>query len=136
MREPALLKHLQMEATKLGARLFRNVVSCGWTGKAKYFPHKSQVIIDGAHPLHAGLCIGSSDLIGFRPLLITEHHVGKTLCQFIAVEGKTSGTRLTDEQAAFLDAVRDAGGVAVVAYSVDDLKTALTGDASGGEQQR
>ncbi len=135
MGESTLLKKLQLVGTKLGARLFRNTVGEFWVGRARYFSqsadvrvHPGSVLISNAARVHAGLCVGSSDLIGWRPLKIEPHHVGKTICQFIAVEGKTGSTRLTSEQTAFLKAVRDAGGIGVVAYFENDLSTALAGE--------
>lgn len=49
------------------------------------------------------------------------HHVAR----FLAIEVKQPGKHPTDEQAAFLDAVRAAGGIAVVATSVEDVASAL-----------
>jgi hypothetical protein len=58
---------------------------------------------------------GVSDVIGFT-------NGGK----FLAIEAKREGEKPTDDQVAFLDAVRRAGGVAVLAYSVDDVVVALS----------
>jgi hypothetical protein len=44
---------------------------------------------------------------------------------FLAIECKTRTGRLTPEQRAFLDRVTSAGGLAVVARSVDDVKAAI-----------
>jgi len=41
--------------------------------------------------------------------------------QFIAVECKRTGNKLTPHQEAFLESVRDNFGFAVVVYSIDDL---------------
>lgn len=54
--------------------------------------------------------IGASDIIGALP-------DGR----FLAVECKTARGRLSPEQIAFLGQVKRAGGVAIVARSVDDL---------------
>lgn len=45
--------------------------------------------------------------------------------RFLAVEAKVRPNRATPEQQAFLDAVASRGGVAVLAYSLDDLVRAL-----------
>jgi hypothetical protein len=45
--------------------------------------------------------------------------------RLLAVEVKREGGKLTPAQVAFLDNVRDAGGLAVVAHGVDDLAEAL-----------
>ena len=54
--------------------------------------------------------VGCSDIIGQM-----------TDGRFLAVECKRAGGRLTDHQRAFLTRVAQAGGVAVVARSVDDV---------------
>lgn len=57
---------------------------------------------------------GSSDILGVLP--------GGRL---LAVECKASDGKPTDEQIAFLDRVRAAGGVAILARSLDDLIAGL-----------
>jgi hypothetical protein len=73
------------------------------------------VLIHDARPLHAGLCEGSSDLIGWTPVTITPDMVGTTIAVFTAVEVKTGRVRVTEAQTRFLDAVTAAGGIARVA---------------------
>lgn len=67
-----------------------------------------------------GLCKGSSDLIGFRPTVITPEMVGKTVAIFTAIEVKTPTGKPTPEQLHFLQRVKDLGGIAGIARSVDD----------------
>lgn len=67
-----------------------------------------------------GLCQGSADLIGFRRVVITSEMVGQRLAQFVAIEVKAGGGRLSPEQSNFLAVVAQAGGVAGVARSVDE----------------
>jgi len=60
----------------------------------------------------------SADLVGIRPVLIGEHHVGRVIGQFIAIETKAAGWRgpAGDErataQAAWMEIVKAWGGVA------------------------
>ncbi len=113
MTEHDLLNAIRLAASKHGARLFRNNVARGWVGRL--VSHRgAMVTLADARPLHAGLCVGSSDLIGWDA-------VGR----FLAVEAKTGRVPTTKEQAAFLGAVVDAGGVAVLARSVEDVIRAL-----------
>ena len=74
------------------------------------------VLLDEPRRLHAGLCVGSSDIIGITP-------DGR----FLAVEVKTKTGRVSDEQQRFIDAVRRKGGVAGVARSVEEALQILAG---------
>jgi len=73
------------------------------------------------------LCVGSSDLIGWRSVTVRPEDVGRRLAVFVAIEAKTGGARLTKEQRAFVEAVRAAGGLAGVARSVEDAAALLGG---------
>lgn len=58
---------------------------------------------------------GMSDILGFHRL------TGR----FIAIECKQQGERITDKQRDFLDTVERAGGIALIAYSVEDIASRL-----------
>ncbi len=45
--------------------------------------------------------------------------------RFIAVEVKLPGGRVSDEQKTFLDQVKTSGGIAILAYSVEDVVNSL-----------
>lgn len=68
-----------------------------------------------------GLCRGSSDLIGFKPVTITPDMVGKTVAVFTAIEVKTPTGKATPEQIHFIERVKQLGGIAGIARSVDDV---------------
>jgi len=104
-------------------RLFRNNVGTGWAGQATRITagnlaaiahtlRPGDVIIRNARPLHAGLCVGSSDLIGYRRV--------DGLAQFVALEVKSATGRPTTEQTRILDHITTAGGCAAILRSVDD----------------
>lgn len=103
MTEADLTRACQLEATRIGARLMRNNVGC--------LPDVRGV------PVHFGLGIGSSDLIGWCPDAV-----------FLAIEVKLPGRKPTREQARFIEAVRMAGGRAGVAYSVQDVARIVRGE--------
>lgn len=63
------------------------------------------------NPIRAGLCVGSSDLIGWTSITITPEMVGKSVAVFTAVEAKTKNVRTTPEQQNFIDRVKMAGGI-------------------------
>ncbi len=109
-------------------RLFRNNVGTGWAGAAtrvtagnlRAIAHTlrpGDVIIRNARPLHAGLCVGSSDLIGYRRV--------NGLAQFVALEVKSERGRPTTEQTRFLDHITSAGGCAAIVRSVADADSVL-----------
>ena len=110
------------------ARLWRNNVGTGWAGQAvKVTPgniravaaalRPGDVIVRQGRPLHAGLCVGSSDLIGYRQV--------DGVAQFVALEVKSATGRPTKEQSQFIDHINGAGGVAGIVRSVADAQTML-----------
>ena len=71
--------------------------------------------------------IKSSDLVGITPVVITPAHVGRFLGVFTAIEVKeegwtqTPGDKRAEAQAQFHKIVKDVGGFAGFATSVDDF---------------
>lgn len=123
MTETPLSQEIRIAASVAGHRLFRNNVGAlqDKTGRWVYF----------------GLCEGSGDLIGWKARLITLADVGKTIAQFASVEVKRHGGRTerrrAGKQGDWRDAVLDAGGVATIAYSVEDAIAAMeAGNEQGG----
>lgn len=132
--EPRLLRQiLRDHGARPDLRLFRNNVAMGWVGDqvqrgANSLPVQlgpGDVVVRNARPLHAGLCEGSADLIGWRIMTVTPEMVGQRLALFAAVEVKTGRQQPTDPQRRFLDAVDGSGGVAGVARSSDDVLVLL-----------
>ena len=64
MSEKLVLNKLQLLASKLGHRLFRNSVGQAWAGRYKGRLANGDVIIQNASAVKYGLCVGSGDLIG------------------------------------------------------------------------
>lgn len=109
-----------------GVRLFRNNVGTGWQGQT--ITHKgTQLVLANPRPLEAGLCKGSSDLIGWTTIEITPDMVGKKVAVFTALEVKTAKGKATDEQSIFLDNVIRAGGIGAVVRSKEEANTILDG---------
>lgn len=106
----AVLRNILLACGRAGVRLWRNNTGAleDKTGRVVRY----------------GLCKGSSDLIGFCTVTVTEDMIGQRLAVFVALEVKDKG-RLTTEQAQFLDVVRQAGGIAAEVRSVADAEAAL-----------
>jgi hypothetical protein len=119
-KESLILNDIRLAASDLGFVLFRNNVGTGWCGDVTRLADGS-VLIRNPRPLHAGLCKGSSDLIGFRPLVITAEHLGTTIAQFAAVEVKTARGRVSQPQQQFLTVVAERGGLGIVARGPGDI---------------
>ena len=109
-------------------RLWRNNVGTGWAGQATKVTggnrqaiaaglRPGDVVIRQGRPLHAGLCVGSSDLIGYR--------VVDRVAQFVALEVKSANGRPTAQQLQFIDHINAVGGLAGIARSVDDAAAIL-----------
>lgn len=97
MSEATLMRQIQLRASEMGVRLFRNNVG---------------LYKRGPRVIRYGLCVGSSDLIGWNP-------AGR----FIAVEVKLT-TSTTKEQMQFLQAVVISAGIGIIAHSVQEFEEA------------
>lgn len=117
MNETNLLREVLLALTKSvkNCRLFRNNTGSGWQGKS--YREGNKLIISDARPIQAGLCLGSSDLIGWTTVKITPEMVGASIAVFTAMEVKTAKGRVSPEQLVFLSRVGDAGGFAYIVKS-------------------
>lgn len=128
MSETDLMRRLQVRASQLGARLFRQNTGMAWVGKVERGPgtfrlEPGDVVIRNARPFHAGLP-GMSDLGGWVPVEVTAAMVGTTVAICAQVEVKENA-RPTPEQLAWIKAVNKAGGRAGIARSDRDLSDIL-----------
>ena len=104
-------------------RIFRNNTGMAWQGDT--VRKGSVLIIQNPRPLQAGLCEGSSDLIGWTSMEITPEMVGKKVAIFTALEVKSGKGRPSDEQRNFIQRVQEAGGIATVVRSEQEAIDAL-----------
>ena len=114
--------------------IFRNNVGMGWVGKSKRITQPitvtlqpGDVIVSNARPLQAGLCEGSSDLIGWSVRTVTQDMVGRKVALFTAIEVKTKDGRASYEQINFIQKVREAGGIAGIARSPQEAENLICG---------
>lgn len=108
--EATVSNNVRLEASRVGARLFRNNVGACMDKRDRLIRY--------------GLCneskqmndtIKSSDLIGIKPVLITPEHVGATIGQFVARECKAGDWKYKGDshelaQLRFLELVNGLGG--------------------------
>lgn len=128
MSEHEIQQRILIACGSGSVRLWRNNTGVGWAGQAtKVTPGNRQaiaaalrpgdVVIRQGRPLHAGLCVGSSDLIGYRQV--------DGVAQFVALEVKSATGRASKEQSQFLEHITAAGGCAGVVRSVADADLVL-----------
>ena len=77
-------------------------------------------------PVQFGLAKGSSDLIGFKKIKITEDMIGQEIAQFVSIEIKTEKGKLTTQQNNWLNFINKSGGITGVARSIKDVFNILS----------
>ena len=120
MSEINLMREIQVALSEVGARVFRNNVALAWASNLVHRAYKNEtvklnpgdIVLRNARPIHAGLVEGASDYIGWS----------NKNGLFVACEVKVPGGRVTPKQVTFLGAVREAGGIAILADSPEGAK--------------
>ena len=107
MSEAAIQQQIRLALSRAGVVAFRNNVG-------QYTDPKT------GRPIRYGLGVGSSDLVGWTPTLVTPDMVGRTLAVFTACEVKAPNGRPTEHQLNFIAQVLRAGGFAGIARSPQD----------------
>lgn len=108
--EAAVQANVRVEASRKGARLWRNNVGALETKDGAMVRYG---LANDSSAVNAR--VKSSDLIGVRPILIEPCHVGTVIGQFIARECKHAewvytGSKREQAQEAFLTIVNNLGG--------------------------
>jgi hypothetical protein len=132
MSEHELQQRLLLALGRGDTRLFRNNVALAWVGQSQAIRqpvtlrlNPGDTVIRHARPLHAGLCPGSADLVGWRTITITPEMVGQQVAVFASIEVKAPRGRVSPEQVAWDATVRRAGGLSGIARSIDDARGIL-----------
>ncbi len=112
-KETNILKSIMLRCSRYGSRLFRNNVGVFTT--------------DRGDKIRTGLCPGSSDLIGWTPVIITPDMIGKTIAVFTALEIKTGSGVASDQQKNFIAQVKAAGGRAGLVRSDHQAEDVISG---------
>jgi len=128
-QETNLVRKIMLELGKNPAiRIFRNNVGKCWIGASKKFTKAQHVfvvpgdvLIQNARYFDAGLCPGSSDLIGLQAVTITPEMVGKTVACFVAIEVKLPSGRVQENQINFLEMVNKLGGKGLIVRDENNI---------------
>lgn len=113
--EAAVQAKVRLEASRVGARLWRNNVGATMDERGNFIRYG---LANDSKQMNE--VIKSSDLIGIRPVLITPQHVGHIIGQFMAREIKEptwnySATKREQAQLKFLELIKSKGGDACFA---------------------
>ena len=111
--EAKIQQEIRLAVSDAGARTFRNNVG--------------QFKAENGRMVSFGLCKGSSDLIGWKTVEITQEMVGKKVAVFLAIECKSFKGKPTADQLNFIRVVRESGGLAGVAKSADQAVEVING---------
>lgn len=120
MKESNIQKTIQLAISKqTNSTMFRNNVGTGWVGKTIRTTNGG-ILIENPRPLNAGLCTGSSDLIGWTEIEITPDMIGEKVAVFTAIEIKTRKGKTSNDQINFCDLVKKSGGKSGTARTIED----------------
>lgn len=115
---------LQLCESDPALTLFRNNVGETWQGNS-FRDAGGRIVITSPRRVQYGLCPGSCDRIGYKTITVTPEMVGQKIAIFIGIEIKTGTGQLKDNQRAFIDAVKAAGGRAGVARCIGQARDIL-----------
>lgn len=105
-RETIIQNAILLALSSAGCLVWRVETAGAWVGQ-KIHQDGDMVTLANARMFLTGLCKGGADIIGIH----------RSSGRFLAVEVKTPKGRTTPDQDRFLEAVRNAGGIAGVARS-------------------
>lgn len=127
------IKEILLEASRLGAHLFRRNIGMGWIGAATRYNRPEtvavragDVLIRQARPFHNGIK-GQADTYGWKSVRITPEMVGRTVAVHVEIEAKHGRDSESPEQVSWRNAVTRAGGIAGVARVIEDVRRILSG---------
>lgn len=123
MRESPIQQRILLACSRGITRLFRINTGVAWAGSGKpeqvrrptqVTVYPGDVVIRRAQPIRMGFTTGGSDLVGWTTV--------DGVAVFTAIECKGDRGKPTDEQLNFIARVREAGGIAGVAYSAEEAE--------------
>lgn len=114
MKESQIQSEILLALSESACVVWRVGTSRAWVGKIIH-KHQNVVTLDNATMILTGLAVGGSDIIGIH----------RPTGRFIAIEVKSKNGRPTKEQLNFIRIVKEAGGIAGIARSVEDALALL-----------
>lgn len=93
-------------------RVFRNTLGVAWHGVVESYDSERLVLRNARRVKYGVQNPGGADLLGWRTV--------NGVARFLAIEVKSEREQTTEAQDAFLHAVIRAGGIGIVARSVED----------------
>lgn len=134
MSDGPFLKKLLLACGRGPVRLFRNNNARAWVPSGEpvvarttcqVTMHAGDVLLRRARPLHAGLAVGSGDLVGWKTVEVTPDMIGQRVAVFVSIEAKEGTGRMSPAQKDWANAVRAAGGLAAEIRSVEQAEQLL-----------
>ena len=113
MKEKSLLNDIQLLASSLGHRLFRNNNGLAYSGQVLRLKN-GDILIKNPRPIKYGLGVGSGDLFGGTQITVTPNMVGHKILVVTNYEAKTKNTKTTQEQNAFHEMIKSLGGISII----------------------
>lgn len=117
MIESTIQKLIMLTLCKLrNIRVFRNNCGMAYQG-ALVSENEGIIILKNARRIPFGLLDGSSDLIGWKSIIVTPDMVGKKLAIFVSIECKSETGTARPNQINWIETVNRNGGIAGIARS-------------------
>ena len=124
--EDLVKQEIELESKTYGCTLYRNNSGC--------FPNINNQLVRfglGNTSQAVNRLRKSSDLIGFKTMVIGPHHIGKKVAVLTAIEVKKEGWKRNpndsheNSQETFINIIKKAGGIGGFAQSVKDFITIM-----------
>lgn len=120
--ESSLQHMIRLEASNAGARLWRNNVGCTYTNNGGFIRYGLANDSKKENSI-----LKSSDLVGIKPIKITQEMIGKVIGQFLCREIKIKGWRYSQHdtrsnaQLAWINLINTLGGDAAFTSGIGSL---------------
>ena len=111
-----------MSKKHTNANTLEKLIKIAHTPKGRLLRNNVGATQIGKRFIKYGLGKGSSDLIGWTTIEITQPLIGQKIAVFTAVELKTEKDRASKEQINFIEQVHKAGGLAGIVYNEEEYK--------------